>query len=202
MLIVTSAIVVVIEFVPVLNKWFKSLGIWGMIGFLIGFVVVCLIVNFSAFVRHTVPINYIAMFILCCLEGCLLGAVTTHYTTSATLIALGGTLGICFVLTVFATQVRYDFTVCRGLVIVMIVIMLVMGIAAIFIHNKIYHLVFSGIGLAFFSFMLVFDIQMMIGGQHKYVNDPDEPLISAIALYIDIIMIFLHLLNILGLTGN
>lgn len=202
MLAITSGIVVTIQFVPVLNEWFWSLSLWGILGFGLGFVAGCIIVSCVDFIRHTTPYNYLAILILCLLEGCLLGAVTVHYSTRATLIALAGTMAICAALTLFATQVKYDFTACRGLVIAMIVILLVIGIAAIFVQNRTFHLVYSCLGLAFYSFILIFDIQMMIGGRHKYVNNPNEPIISALSLYIDIIMIFLYLLNILNLTDN
>jgi len=39
---------------------------------------------------------------------------------------------------------------------------------------------------------------MMMGGNHKFAISPEEYIFAAIALYLDIINIFLYILRILG----
>lgn len=43
---------------------------------------------------------------------------------------------------------------------------------------------------------------MMMGGNHKYAMSPEEYILGAIALYLDIINLLLHILRILGASKN
>ena len=45
---------------------------------------------------------------------------------------------------------------------------------------------------------IVFDTQLMMGGQHKYSISPEEYIFAALNLYLDIINLFLYLLMIIG----
>jgi len=47
---------------------------------------------------------------------------------------------------------------------------------------------------------LVFDTQMMMGGNKKYSISPEEYIFAALSLYIDIVMLFMYILEIIGLT--
>jgi FtsH-binding integral membrane protein len=60
------------------------------------------------------------------------------------------------------------------------------------------HLVYCGIGVLIFSIYLIYDTQMMMGGNHKYSISPEEYIFAAIAIYLDIINIFLYILRIVG----
>ena len=59
-------------------------------------------------------------------------------------------------------------------------------------------LVFAIIGAIIFSLYIVFDTQMMMGGNHKYSISPEEYIFAAIAIYLDILNIFLYILRIVG----
>lgn len=61
-------------------------------------------------------------------------------------------------------------------------------------------LVYSSIGALLFSFYIIYDTQLMMGGKHKYSIHPDEYIFAALSLYIDIINLFLFILSII--TGN
>jgi FtsH-binding integral membrane protein len=43
---------------------------------------------------------------------------------------------------------------------------------------------------------------MMMGGSHKYSISPEEYIFAAIAIYLDIINIFLYILRILGAANK
>jgi len=45
---------------------------------------------------------------------------------------------------------------------------------------------------------LVFDTQLMLGGKHKYSLSPEEYIFAALNLYLDIVNMFLYILNIVG----
>ena len=59
-------------------------------------------------------------------------------------------------------------------------------------------MVYGGIGALIFSVYLVYDTQMMMGGGHKYSISPEEYIFAAVALYLDIINIFLYVLRFVG----
>ena len=49
---------------------------------------------------------------------------------------------------------------------------------------------------------IVFDTQLMMGGQHKYSISPEEYIFAALNLYLDIINLFLFILSIIGHSRN
>jgi len=63
-------------------------------------------------------------------------------------------------------------------------------------------LVYAGIGAIIFSLYIIFDTQMMMGGKHKYSLDPEEYVFASLNLYLDIINLFLYLLQIIGSSRN
>ena len=53
-------------------------------------------------------------------------------------------------------------------------------------------------GALIFSFYIIYDTQIMIGGNHKYSLSPEEYIFAALNLYLDIVNLFLYLLSIFG----
>ena len=49
---------------------------------------------------------------------------------------------------------------------------------------------------------LVFDTQIMMGGGKKYAMSPEDYVFAALNLYIDIIMLFIYILQIIGIVGG
>ena len=94
------------------------------------------------------------------------------------------------------------------------------------VNVEMLHLVYCGIGVLIFSIYLIYDTQvqlcdlatdfylkkirtylpwytmftpqMMMGGNHKYSISPEEYIFAAIAIYLDILNIFLYILRIVG----
>lgn len=66
------------------------------------------------------------------------------------------------------------------------------------VRNNILSLVYASLGALLFSFYLVYDTQLMMGGKHKYSLSPEEYIFAALNLYLDIINIFLYILTIIG----
>jgi len=123
-------------------------------------------------IRRKSPHNliFLGLFTLC--EGWLIGAICSTYEVTEVLIAVGMTAGVVFILAGF--------------------------IAAFFPQTRTTRLVFAIIGAIIFSLYIVFDTQMMMGGNHKYSLDPEEYVFAALNLYLDIINLFLYILQIIG----
>jgi FtsH-binding integral membrane protein len=58
-------------------------------------------------------------------------------------------------------------------------------------------MIICGIAVVIFSFYLLFDTQLIMGGK-RYEIEIDDYILGAIILYTDIITIFLYLLRIFG----
>lgn len=147
--------------------------------------------------RRKVPYNYICLVVFTVAKGFLLGVIATKYEAMTVLMAIGITAAICFVLTVFAMQTKIDFTVMGGFLLVVLVVFLILGIVLIFFRNQIMRTIYCGIGVILFSLYLLYDTQLMLGGNHQYALSPNEYVFAALNLYIDIVQIFLMILSLL-----
>lgn len=87
---------------------------------------------------------------------------------------------------------------CGGfLCIVLMIFTLGSLIGALFFRNDFLHFIFACFGAGLFSLYIVYDTQLMMGGDHKYSISPEEYVFAALNLYMDIIQLFLYLLRIL-----
>ncbi|XP_021938786.1 protein lifeguard 1, partial [Zootermopsis nevadensis] len=118
------------------------------------------------------------------------------------LMAVGMCSAVCFGLTMFAFQTKWDFTVMGGALFVAVIILMIFGIVAIFIPGKTITLIYASCGALLFSLYLVYDTQLMMGGKHKYSISPEEYIFAALNLYLDIVNIFLYILTIIGASRD
>jgi FtsH-binding integral membrane protein len=114
------------------------------------------------------------------------------------LMAVGLCAAVCFGLTMFAFQTKWDFTVIGGGLFVALIILVIFGIVAIFIPGRVMTLIYASCGALLFSLYLIYDTQLMMGGKHKYSISPEEYIFAALNLYLDIVNIFLYILTIIG----
>jgi len=154
-------------------------------------------------IRRKTPHNMIFLGLFTVCEGWLIGAICSTYDAVEVLIAVGMTGAVVFALTLFAMQTKIDFTAWGGALLCVLVVFVLAGfIAAFFPQNRNVRLVFAIIGAIIFSLYIVFDTQMMMGGNHKYSLDPEEYVFAALNLYLDIINLFLYILQIIGASRD
>jgi len=153
-------------------------------------------------VRRSFPLNFILLgaFTLC--EGYLVGVVSAHYQVDEVLLAMGIVAVVTLGITIFAFQTKYDFTMMGGCLFVLVIVLFCFGILTIFFYSKILRLVYACLGALVFGLYLVFDTQIMLGGNRKLAISPEEYIFAALNLYVDIIMLFLYLLQIIGLVKD
>jgi len=153
--------------------------------------------------RVQVPINFILLGLFTLFEGVSLGMISMLYDVDAVVIAAGITTGIVLALTVFSFQTKWDFTAMGGILVCVLFGLVIFGFVMIFVpYNKYLQMVYGGAGALIFSLYLVYDTQMMLGGDHKYSISPEEYVFAALALYLDIINIFLFVLRLVGLAKS
>ncbi|XP_055540041.1 protein lifeguard 1-like isoform X2 [Wyeomyia smithii] len=149
-------------------------------------------------VRRKAPMNFIFLSLFTCAESFLLGITTARFSSQEVLLAVGITAAVCLGLTLFAFQTKWDFTVMGGILFVAIIILLLFGLIAIFFPGKTITIVYASLGALLFSVYLVYDTQLMMGGEHKYSISPEEYVFAALSLYLDIINLFVYILSLIG----
>uniref|UniRef100_A0AAY5EXF9 Glutamate receptor, ionotropic, N-methyl D-aspartate-associated protein 1b (glutamate binding) n=1 Tax=Electrophorus electricus TaxID=8005 RepID=A0AAY5EXF9_ELEEL len=126
---------------------------------------------------------------------------SSFYDTYTVIMAVGITVVVCFTVVVFSLQSKYDFTSCVGVLFVCMIVLFVFGILCIFIRNNILQIVYASLGALIFTCFLAVDTQLLLGNKKLSLN-PEEYVFGALNLYLDIINIFLFILQIVGRSRN
>ena len=85
------------------------------------------------------------------------------------MIAVGVTVGVVLGLTLFAFQTKWDFTGAAPYMMVALLCLLMFGlIGGIWLRRYwTFNIIYAILGTLLFSFYLVFDTQLIIGGKHR-----------------------------------
>ncbi|CAO2602606.1 Protein lifeguard 2, partial [Lemmus lemmus] len=149
-------------------------------------------------IRRQVPANYILLALFTLLEGLMLGSMSIFYKAEEILWAAGATTLVTLVLVLFALQTKWDFTMLNGVMFVFVIVFMIYGIITLVIRSYWLHLVYSAVGTLIFSMYLVMDVQMMVGGRYHYEIHPEEYIFAALNIYVDIINLFIFILDLIG----
>ncbi|XP_017117264.1 protein lifeguard 1 isoform X1 [Drosophila elegans] len=148
--------------------------------------------------RRRSPLNLLFLSAFTIAESFLLAIAACRFAPMEIFIAVLITAAVCLGLTLFALQTRYDFTMMGGFLLSSLIILLLFGILTIFVGGGLFTYVYASISALLFSVYLVYDTQLMMGGRHRYSISPEEYIFAAINLYMDVINIFLDILQIMG----
>ncbi|XP_062841601.1 glutamate receptor, ionotropic, N-methyl D-aspartate-associated protein 1b (glutamate binding) [Trichomycterus rosablanca] len=151
--------------------------------------------------RRKHPWNLVALSVLTLSMSYMTGVIASFYDTDAVIMAVGITVVVCFTVVIFSLQSKYDFTSCAGVLFVCVIVLFIFGILCIFIRNKILHIVYASLGALVFTCFLAVDTQLLLGNK-KLSLSPEEYVFGALNLYLDIINIFLYILQIVGRSRN
>ncbi|XP_025728649.1 protein lifeguard 2-like isoform X1 [Callorhinus ursinus] len=198
-LVATGAIVSLFLFWKSLKSWVLT-NAWFTYAILPAFFVVLIVLACCGKLRRQVPANYILLGLFTVLQGLLLGAVSVFYNAEEVLWATAATAVVTLALTLFALQTKWDFTMLNGMLFVLLFVLIIYGILLLFIRSYWLHLLYAGLGTIIFSLYLVMDVQLMVGGRHHHSDlDPEEYVFAALNIYLDIINLFLFILQLIGL---
>ncbi|KAM6948855.1 transmembrane BAX inhibitor motif containing 1a [Aplochiton taeniatus] len=199
-LLVTTAIVAVFTFVDPVRLFVKQnpAVYWASFGvyFVTHIVLVC-----CKGPRRKYPWNVILLAIFTLAMSYITGAISSNYDTKAVFLALGITAVVCIAVTVFCFQTKVDFTKCQGLFCVLGIVVMVTGIITCIVLSFKYipwlHMLYAAIGAIVYTLFLAYHTQLLIGNR-KHSISPEEYVFAALSIYVDIIQIFLFLLQIIG----
>lgn len=163
-------------------------------------VVLILALSCCGNLRRRVPINFIALGLFTIAEGLMLGSVTVYYNAEAVMWAVGATAFVSLTLTVFAMQTRWDFTAASGSLWVFAWTLFSFAMLCAILRSQFLYILYACLGTLLFSLYLVFDTQAIIGGKHKKLEvSPEEYVFAALNLYVDVVSLFLIVLQFVGL---
>jgi len=144
------------------------------------------------------PHNYCLLGVFTLAESYLVGVCTLAYDTQTVLLAVAITGVITVGLVAYAFQTKYDFTTMGGVLISALFGLIAFSFVLMFLpYNKIVNVAFSAVGAFLFSCYLVVDVQMLMEGKRIQLS-PDDYVLAAMNLYLDILNLFLYILQILG----
>ena len=192
---------ILLTFIPAIKQYVtgdliqKPIILVFLIIFLIVTIVVCCVFSCCRETARTVPINYILLFsfTLCMSFYCFL-LCSFYYTSlviSAALLTFGATVG----LTVYAAKTKTDFTFCGAFLFAFLFVLVLTAILFWWVRFSVFFLM---LGVLVYSLYLIYDTQLILGNKTFQYN-VDDYCLAALNLYIDIIYMFIKILQILAI---
>ncbi|CAN9513909.1 unnamed protein product [Ophioblennius macclurei] len=198
-LLVTAGFICAFLYWEALKDWTEE-NDWFSYSLMVAVFVFILALSCCGNLRRRVPINFIALGLFTVLEGLMLGSVTVYYDAEAVLWAVGATALVSLALSVFAMQSKWDFTGLSGSLWVFAWTLVSFALLCAILRSQYVYITYACLGTLLFSLYLVFDTQLILGGKHRKLQlSPEEYVFAALNLYLDIVSIFLLLLQLIGL---
>ncbi|XP_024142065.1 protein lifeguard 3 [Oryzias melastigma] len=196
----TFTVVAVFTFVdPVRQFVIRYPGIyWASLA--VYFVVYCVLICLKE-PRRRFPWNLLLLGIFTLALSYMAGTISSYYETKAVFIAMGITAVVCVAVTVFCFQTKVDLTSCSGLLCISGVLLMIIGIVTAVVLSFQYvpwlHMLYAAIGAVVYTLFLVYNTQLLIGNRELSIS-PEEYVFGALSLYVDIVHIFLFILQVSG----
>jgi FtsH-binding integral membrane protein len=206
-----------------------SLSLFTTLGFCIGFKNLPNANNFikselgEALYILSVSTTFLTMFVCLCCEHLLRKSPSKYIIYSLFVLAVSYSLGITSLyirgdilyisiiittgtttsLILYSFIATTDFTEYYTYVVAIFMCLIFIGIVNIFFNNTIIQIIISGGGALVFACFIVFDMQMILGQKHiKYKYSIDDFILAAMSLYLDVINMFLYIIQFLTLTSS
>ena len=175
------------------NMWLMVLSMIGSFGLIITLM-------FKPSLGRTVPGNYAFLATFTVFESVLVGFATSVYSVESVLWAVALTGGIFTVLTILALTVNIDLTGWLPYLTLFLFGLIFMGLVLMFFPSSTGRAAYSVMGALVMGCYILVDTQMIFRGSKdaKFSYTIDDYVYAAIAVYLDIINLFLQILSLLG----
>ena len=148
-----------------------------------------------------VPNNYIWLFLFTLGESCTVSGLCSLLDEEVVIIAGLLTIGVVTLITAHAITTKDDFTGCGVGLCIFAIAIIGIGIVSVIFPSFLFEMVYLCLGVVLFGIYLIIDLQRMIGGKHQQFPI-DAYVLAALHLYMDIITIFIKILQIVNKTKN
>jgi modulator of FtsH protease len=110
--------------------------------------------------------------------------------------AFGGTAVVFAVMASIATTTKRDFSGMGSWLFAGVIVLLLAGVANIFLQMSVISIVVSVLAIGIFSAFILYDVQRIVnGGETNYIS-------ATLSIYLDVYNIFTSLLRLLGIVGG
>jgi len=182
---------------PKLNEGIKELYPLVMVSLVVTIFIECALICCSHLARK-VPTNYILLSIFTLFEAFIFAFICAFYTAESCIEAAGMTAGVTVALTLYAMFTKTDFTVCGQLMSILCAVSFMLIIAGLFMSvNNWGNTLIAAVFVIIYGIYLIIDTQLVLGN-HSYGLSTDDYIVGALLIYLDIMMLFLKLLEIFG----
>lgn len=169
------------------SQWMLLVGFIGTMGVLIGLMVY----------RHETPTNYFLLGLFTIFESYSVGVLVTFYQVHSVIEAAILTFGVTLALTVYTLQSKRDFSSMGAALFAALWILLLALFLQMLFPSELMDKAISVGGALLFSLFIIFDTHMLM---HKL--SPEEYIVAAINLYLDILNLFIYILRLVGDRKN
>ncbi|EAN33772.1 Inhibitor of apoptosis-promoting Bax1 family protein [Theileria parva strain Muguga] len=188
-------------YVESMRAFFIKYQVFGLVSLGIFFIASLVISFVPSLVRNTTG-AFVAFGLMTPLMAIALATICCHFKSVEIAIAGGITTAVVLGLTLFAIQTKYSFTTWIPYVFVAgLCFMLVTFITfplVYYLGFKTMRMIYAGVGALFCSIYILIDVQLIVGGGRKYEYSVDDYCLASIALYTDIITIFIDILRLVS----
>jgi FtsH-binding integral membrane protein len=161
----------------------------------------CVIVCFQGAMRQS-PYNYGILFSFTFAESYLVSVICGLSNPKLVFMAAFMTMGMTIALTVYAMTTKTDFTLQGGMIFVIGCAFAMFSLFALFSSNNFVHILICVGGIIMFGIYLIYDTQLILG-KHTLSFEIDDYILASFMLYVDIIQLFLYILEFLQrVSGN
>ncbi len=153
---------------------------------------------FGAYALRERPgINFVMLYGFTFVTGLTISPIVNLLTSTGNahilLQALGATAGLTIALSVYAWTTKRDFSGLAPYLFVALIGLLIVSLLNVFFHSAFIQYIIMYAGVLIFSFYLIFDVQRA----RKYQNTVGNAIALTIGIYLDILNLFLFLLQII-----
>ncbi|KXS15770.1 UPF0005-domain-containing protein [Gonapodya prolifera JEL478] len=146
------------------------------------------------FIKRKTPWNFVVLSIFTVCEAFSIGTAVSLYDSRVVLQAVIITFALFVLLTIFTIQSKFDFSGLGPFLFIALFALIIAGFVQLFLpFNRVTDLVIAVIGALVFCGYTVFDTYMIVNRA-----SPEDYIIAAVELYLDILNLFLYILKILS----
>lgn len=149
-------------------------------------------------VRRKYPTNYILLGLFTAATSVMVGVIASTYAPDTVALAAGLTFSIFLGLTAFAIQTKIDFTPFNQGCCTLLWGLILFGLSCAFFPGQAARNLYAALGAILFSFFIVIDTQLLIGGGREISVGVDDYVMVALQLYLDVVNLFLKLLQLVS----
>uniref|UniRef100_A0A1I7UN46 Protein lifeguard 2 n=1 Tax=Caenorhabditis tropicalis TaxID=1561998 RepID=A0A1I7UN46_9PELO len=190
--------------VPMVSEGFRDWvfnNFWIYLISIIVFLVVSIALSCCGNLRRTFPTNIILLTIFTLSAATMTMFITACYNVQSVLICLCITTLCSGSVILFSLKTKSDLTSKMGVAFMLSMVLFSFGLFAMIFTLafkwQFLYSVYSGLAALLMMFYLAIDVQLLMGGR-KYELSPEDYIFAAMEIFLDILNIFLMLLNIFG----